>query len=122
MYGRAPPTASSFGTPPKPAKLGESFRVSSISISALGRNSRKRVFKPMTPAEKAKLLMSLFFAPALVTALLFASEMVSGQVAKQAGIQPDGSVVLPTNQVIRPVGRLIQFEGRPTAIAIRPDG
>jgi len=41
---------------------------------------------------------------------------------QQAGLQADGSVVLPTNQTIRPAGRLIPFEGRPTAIAIRPDG
>jgi len=40
----------------------------------------------------------------------------------EAGIRPDGSVVLPTDQIIRPAGRLVPFEGRPTAIAIRPDG
>jgi YVTN family beta-propeller protein len=30
--------------------------------------------------------------------------------------------VLPTDQIITPAGKLVPFEGRPTAIAIRPDG
>jgi YVTN family beta-propeller protein len=38
------------------------------------------------------------------------------------GLQPDGSFVLPTDQIIRPAGRAITFDGRPTALAIRPDG
>src|SRR5215471_17819827 len=40
----------------------------------------------------------------------------------RVGIQPDGSFVLPTDQIIRPAGKAITFDGRPTALAIRPDG
>src|SRR5262249_34889227 len=36
--------------------------------------------------------------------------------------QADGSILLPTNQFIRPAGKLVPFEGRPTALAIHPDG
>jgi YVTN family beta-propeller protein len=42
--------------------------------------------------------------------------------APHVGIQRDGSVLLPTDQTIRPAGRLLNFEGHPTAIAIHPDG
>ena len=39
----------------------------------------------------------------------------------KVGIQHDGSVVLPDNQVLTPAGTQVQFAGRPHAIAIRPD-
>src|SRR5215468_5200483 len=57
-----------------------------------------------------------------VLVCFFAAIGVAQTAGQQAGLQADGSVVLPTNQTIRPAGRLIPFEGRPTAIAIRPDG
>lgn len=38
------------------------------------------------------------------------------------GRQADGSVVLTTNQVIRPAGTHVEFRGRPTAVVIHPDG
>jgi len=38
------------------------------------------------------------------------------------GIQPDGSVVLPTDQVIHPLGQQVQIDGRPAAMALSPDG
>src|SRR3954467_8752777 len=31
----------------------------------------------------------------------------------QVGVQPDGRIVVPTNQVLRPAGRQVTFPGRP---------
>ena len=41
---------------------------------------------------------------------------------KQVGRRPDGTVVLPTNQVIAPAGKQVEFRGRPMDVALRPDG
>jgi YVTN family beta-propeller protein len=38
------------------------------------------------------------------------------------GWQPDGSVITPTNQTLRPVGTEITFGGRPMDVALSPDG
>lgn len=40
---------------------------------------------------------------------------------KQMGRQSDGSVLLSTNQVIKPVGTHVEFRGRPNAVALSPD-
>ncbi|MDX6217821.1 MAG: hypothetical protein QOG99_3405 [Frankiales bacterium] len=40
----------------------------------------------------------------------------------QAGRQSNGSVVTSTGQRLTPAGRQLEFPGRPTAIAVRPDG
>jgi YVTN family beta-propeller protein len=38
------------------------------------------------------------------------------------GARNDGGAVLPTDQAIHPVGHAIEFDARPTAIALRPGG
>jgi len=38
------------------------------------------------------------------------------------GSQPDGSVLVPTNQFLRPAGFQIQFSGRPVDLALSPNG
>jgi hypothetical protein len=38
------------------------------------------------------------------------------------GRQPDGSVVLPTNQMIEPARVQVEFRGRPNVVALSPDG
>ncbi len=63
-----------------------------------------------------------------VAACVFAAGMLA-PVAAQAtdfdgalvGRQSDGSVVIPTNQRLRPAGTQIELTGRPVAAAIRPD-
>ncbi len=40
----------------------------------------------------------------------------------EVGRQPDGSVVVPTDQVITPAGQQVEFSGRPSAVAVSPDG
>ena len=39
----------------------------------------------------------------------------------QVGPQPDGSYVTPANQIVTPAGTQVHFNGRPMAIAVRPD-
>jgi len=41
---------------------------------------------------------------------------------KLIGPQPDGSILVPTNQLLRPAGFQIQFHGRPVDLAISPNG
>src|SRR5438046_2853739 len=38
------------------------------------------------------------------------------------GEQPDGRIVGPTNQVLKPAGRQITFPGRPVDLALAEDG
>src|SRR5437868_10301265 len=38
------------------------------------------------------------------------------------GLQPDGRIVVPTNQVLTPAGQQITFPGRPVDIAFAEDG
>src|SRR5438046_2804763 len=33
------------------------------------------------------------------------------------GVQPDGRIVVPTNQVLKPAGQQVTFAGRPVALA-----
>jgi YVTN family beta-propeller protein len=41
---------------------------------------------------------------------------------QQVGRQSDGSVVVTTNQVLTPAGRQVEFQGRPLAVTLSPDG
>lgn len=41
--------------------------------------------------------------------------------SKHVGKQADGTVVLSTNQIIKPAGTTVEFRGRPNAIALSPD-
>jgi YVTN family beta-propeller protein len=38
------------------------------------------------------------------------------------GVQPDGRIVVPTNQVLRPAGRQVTFPGRPVDLALADGG
>ena len=40
----------------------------------------------------------------------------------KVGLQPDGRIVVPTNQVLNPAGSQIHFPGRPVDIALCDDG
>ena len=41
---------------------------------------------------------------------------------RKVGPQPDGSILVPTNQLLRPAGFQITFPGRPVELALSPDG
>jgi YVTN family beta-propeller protein len=55
--------------------------------------------------------------------ILVTSALVDAQHLRdyRVGPQPDGSVVVTTNQIVTPAGRQIDIPGRPLAVAIRPD-
>lgn len=38
------------------------------------------------------------------------------------GPQPDGSILVPTNQLLRPAGFQLEFNGRPVDLSLSPDG
>ncbi|HEX5270468.1 MAG TPA: bifunctional YncE family protein/alkaline phosphatase family protein [Gemmataceae bacterium] len=40
----------------------------------------------------------------------------------KVGVQPDGRIVVPTNQILDPAGRQITFPGRPVDLALAEDG
>lgn len=44
------------------------------------------------------------------------------QAQLRVGVQPDGSILVPTNQTLRPAGQQILLPGRPVDIHLSPDG
>ncbi len=40
----------------------------------------------------------------------------------QVGLQPDGRILVPTNQILKPAGQLVTFPGRPVDLALADDG
>lgn len=72
-----------------------------------------------TGLHKAALLASLITVVAGVAAVATPGP---GDSQARVGRQPDGSVLLPTNQKITPAGRQIELPGWVTGVAIDPDG
>ena len=44
------------------------------------------------------------------------------RVPRKIGPQPDGTILVPTNQLLSPAGFQVLFPGRPTDLALSPDG
>jgi YVTN family beta-propeller protein len=65
-----------------------------------------------------RILLGFCLASALTTELAFAQR----QPRENVGPQTDGRIVVPTNQVLSPLGHQITFPGRPVDIALSPDG
>src|SRR3954453_17740437 len=65
---------------------------------------------------------SLLSTPALLG--LFASLALSADDTDrlQVGVQPDGRIVVPTNQVLQPAGTQVSFPGRPVDLLLVEDG
>jgi len=63
----------------------------------------------------------LFFSFLLIQCTIKTHE-ISKNSTKLIGPQPDGSILVPTNQLLRPAGFQIQFQGRPVDLAISPNG
>jgi hypothetical protein len=40
----------------------------------------------------------------------------------KVGVQPDGRIVVPTNQILKPAGKQLTFPGRPVDLAFAEDG
>ncbi len=66
------------------------------------------------------LLISLLFVQCTVKTSEQAEK--SGSKTTLIGQQPDGSYLVPTNQLLRPAGLQIQFNGRPVDLALSPNG
>jgi YVTN family beta-propeller protein len=65
---------------------------------------------------------SLFLAlGACILPALLAQVADEGERLK-VGVQPDGRIVVPTNQVLKPAGTQITFPGRPVDVALCDDG
>jgi YVTN family beta-propeller protein len=65
---------------------------------------------------KRDLLQTLF-----AVMLLFAAVQIQGQNIK-VGPQPDGSILVPSNQLLRPAGFQVYFPGRPVDISLISNG
>ncbi len=50
------------------------------------------------------------------------SDRLDDKISKKIGPQPDGTVLVPTNQLLSPAGFQVLFPGRPTDLALSPDG
>ena len=75
--------------------------------------------------QRPRVLVSLILVAGLTvgTSLAVAAATGGGPLGRShAGRQGDGSVVTSTGQRLTPAGHQLEFPGRPTAIAVRPDG
>src|SRR5437764_13441319 len=50
------------------------------------------------------------------------SAAVCAQDQTKVGLQPDGRIIVPTNQVLKPAGTQITFPGRPVSLLLIDDG
>lgn len=57
-----------------------------------------------------------------VVCLMLAMLVPAAQESRKIGPQPDGSVLVPTHQLLTPAGFQVYFPGRPTDLALSPDG
>jgi YVTN family beta-propeller protein len=71
-------------------------------------------------ARRVRLRVHVYLAAALL--LCSVSLTAQGQTRVNVGPQSDGRIVVPTNQILSPLGRQITFPGRPVDLALRPDG
>src|SRR5437763_571670 len=54
--------------------------------------------------------------------LLFVTALGHAQDNAKIGLQPDGRIIVPTNQVLKPAGAQITFPGRPVSLLLIDDG
>jgi len=67
--------------------------------------------------------MKKFIFFTLITSLLISCHQKREEnVAILVGPQPDGSILVPTNQLLRPAGYQLTFPGRPVDMALSADG
>lgn len=64
----------------------------------------------------------VLFSFCAVLAACSISVVAAGQTRENVGPQPDGRIVVPTNQTLSPLGRQVAFAGRPVDLTLRPDG
>src|SRR5437588_2331883 len=59
-----------------------------------------------------------------VLTLLLAAQLASADERDRlkVGLQPDGRIVVPTNQILQPAGKQVTFPGRPVDLLLIDDG
>src|SRR5262249_54340701 len=67
------------------------------------------------PMPRDRMMWSVLAA--LFLSLLHASARAEEYDLLKVGVQPDGRIVVPTNQVLHPAGKQIVFPGRPVDLA-----
>jgi YVTN family beta-propeller protein len=70
---------------------------------------------------KRTLLLAPAYA-AVVMSYWVGTSQLQDTLPKKIGPQPDGTYLVPTNQVLNPAGFQVLFPGRPTDLALSPDG
>jgi YVTN family beta-propeller protein len=63
-----------------------------------------------------------FFAVAAFTCPLPSALAADERDQLKVGVQPDGRIVVPTNQILQPAGRQVTFPGRPVDLILIDDG
>src|SRR5262245_31544110 len=66
--------------------------------------------------------MHLRFAVLTLTFISLTFANVRAQDQAKVGLQPDGRIIVPTNQVLKPAGTQITFPGRPVSLLLIDDG
>src|SRR5439155_26447384 len=80
------------------------------------------------PLTKGPRMLSLLRRLACATALLSVLSWplclapADEQDRLTVGVQPDGRVVVPTNQILKPAGKQVTFPGRPVSLRLLDDG
>lgn len=66
--------------------------------------------------------MSWFLLVFLLSLEVTSPAHAEGRDSLRVGPQPDGRIVVPTNQILKPAGKQITFSGRPVDLALSDDG
>src|SRR5439155_24920026 len=64
------------------------------------------------------MLNLLVLASFLAVGAAFQAALASDQEQFHVGVQPDGRIVVPTNQILQPAGTQITFPGRPVSLLL----
>src|SRR5437868_7697223 len=62
------------------------------------------------------------FLPALILSFSTLASLAHAQDQFKIGLQPDGRIIVPTNQVLKPAGTQITFPGRPVSLLLIDQG
>jgi YVTN family beta-propeller protein len=75
---------------------------------------------PMLPRTASRRLLTVFVF--LLTIALLPLAVADDYDQLKVGLQPDGRVVVPTNQILKAAGKQVTFPGRPVDLAFADDG
>lgn len=79
--------------------------------------------KPRGPLETHAMRSCLLVLTSCVLVLLQVSPLHGDERDRlKVGVQPDGRIVVPTNQILKPAGKQVTFPGRPVDLAFADDG